>query len=342
MELLRAGLVGSLLWFVHYQTVGIWGIYAVVAGLAAAATFYDPARLASLPSLVPKTNLVRANSLVMSTKQATFAAGFALGGILILNIGFQALIMLTLMSFVVAALVVSFIVMPKRPAEERLRTKRASIRRDIFDGLTYLRDHPLARPLVTMEILEFVPHAIWTSTLMSVFAEQALKVTPEGWGYQNAAFFGGQLMGAIIATFIATRIARYPGWIIIGNAFLFSMLTLAYAMSPNFMAAIVLCVFFGPTSAVRDVAQDSLLQASINAEVMGRIYATRAMLANLSFMLAGIGFAWLADQIPVRWIYGIGGLLYLGTALYALTSAAIRHSRIVGPISQPVTPESPA
>jgi hypothetical protein len=93
---------------------------------------------------------------------------------------------------------------------------------------------------------------------------------------------------------------------------------------------------------VRDVAQDSLLQASVKAEVMGRIYAMRAMLANLSFMLAGIGFAWLADQIPVRWIYGIGGLLYVGTALYALTSAAIRRSRIVEPISQPVIPDSPA
>ena len=39
---------------------------------------------------------------------------------------------------------------------------------------------------------------------------------------------------------------------------------------------------------MRDVAQDSLLQAEVAPGVMGRIYATRNMFANLTWMLAGI------------------------------------------------------
>jgi MFS family permease len=80
----------------------------------------------------------------------------------------------------------------------------------------------------------------------------------------------------------------------------------------------------------------STLQASVSPDVLGRIYATRQMLANLSFMLAGVGFAWLADQIHVRWVYLIGGCLYLGTALYTVSSVAIRRSRIEAPVGVPV------
>jgi hypothetical protein len=79
---------------------------------------------------------------------------------------------------------------------------------------------------------------------------------------------------------------------------------------------------------MRDVAQDSLLQATVEPGVMGRIYATRAMFTNLTFMLGSFTFAWLADFGPVRGVYLIGGALYLGTAIYALSSAAIRRGRI--------------
>ncbi len=85
---------------------------------------------------------------------------------------------------------------------------------------------------------------------------------------------------------------------------------------------------------MRDVAQDSLLQGSVNIEMLGRVFATRTMLANLNFMLAGLAFAWLADQIPIRWIYLLGGVLYFGTALYALSNQAIRRSQITAPNQQ--------
>ena len=333
MDLLRAALVGTLLLFVREQSVSIWGIYAVVAGLAGAGTFYDPARLAMLPSLVAKADLVRANSLMMSTKQAATAAGYGLGGVLILNLGFRGLVLLDLISFAMAAAVASLIAASGRAPGEDTAFRRVSIGRDVLDGLTYLRHHPLARPLITMEILEHFPHAIWTSALMLVFTEQALGAGAEGWGFQNSAFYGGQLVGATVAALIAGHMAQHPGRIIIWNALLFSLLTAAYALSPTLAVAVILCVLFGPTSAMRDVAQDSLLQASVRPEVMGRIYATRTMLANLSFMLAGILFAWLADQIPVRGIYLIGGLLYLGTGIYALSCRVIRQSRISDPVT---------
>ena len=334
MNIVRVGLVSTLLLFVQPYSVNIWGIYAVVAGLAVAETFYEPARVAALPSIVPKMELVQANSLMMSTKQAAMAAGYALGGLLILNLGFQKLVLLNSLTFLIAAGVAALLSFPKHRSVVPRPFQQISIGRDLLDGLAYLRNHTLARPLVTMELMEHVPHGIWTSPLLLVFTARALHAGPEGWGYQNAAFYGGQLVGATVAVLIANQMARRPGQIIIWNAFLFSLLTMTYSLSPNLTFAIILTALFGPTSAMRDVAQDSLLQGSVNIELLGRVFATRLMLANLNFMLAGLAFAWLADQIPIRWIYLLGGLLYLGTALYALSNGAIRHSRLTVPNRQ--------
>lgn len=62
--------------------------------------------------------------------------------------------------------------------------------------------------------------------------------------------------------------------------------------------------------------------------MLGRVYALRSPVVSLIFMLSGLGLAYLADRLPVRWIYIGAGFLYLATALYAPASTALRSSRI--------------
>lgn len=337
MDVMRALLVGLLLLFVRPQSFNLWGIYITVTGLASATTFYLPARLAIIPSLVARSQLVRANSLIMSTNQATLAIGYVLGGVLILRVGFHRLVLLDLTMFLVAAALI-FTIRIATGARAKGQAvaaflPKAPLWRAIRDGAAYLQRHELARPLVVMEVLEYVPHGVWTAAIMLVFVREALAGNAADWGYQNAAFFGGQLLGAVIAALAARRLALRPGWMIIGNAFLFGLLTVIYAFSPTNLFAVIVAFVFGPPSAMRDIAQDSLLQASVAGEVIGRVYALRNMLTNFNIMLAGTAFAWIADRAPIRWIYLLAGVLYLGTALYAFSSLALRRSRIESNLS---------
>lgn len=335
-DIFRALLVGTLLLFSSGpssdggEQFSVWGIYLVVAGLGAATTFYKPARQALIPSLVSRRQLVRANSLIASTNQATLAAGYAVGGLLVVWLGFRILVIIDLFTFLAAAVLVAFISSPAdlRRAKEYVSQGATSLRRAVADGYTYLRHDRLPRTLVVMEIAEHVPHAVWTSALMLVFVSQALGGTPDDWGYQNAAFYIGMLFGAAFAVVIAAPLGRRPGWFIIGNALLFALLTGAYALSPTVLVAIILCFTFGPTAALRDVAQDSLLQAIVSQDFLGRVYALRGAAANLTFLLSGLLMAYMADHFNVRWVYITAALLYLLTGIYALSSAALRHSRI--------------
>ena len=340
-DLLRAVLVASLLLFGSGAQFSVWGIYAVVAGLGAATTFYKPARQALIPGLVPRSQLVRANGLIISTTQATLAVGYGVGGLLVVWLGFRALVIIDLLTFLIAATLIAFIAAPsdrQRAANNSPRGLRP-LSHAVVEGYNYLRRAPLPRTLVVMELLEHIPHAVWTSALMLVFVSEALGGAPSDWGYQNAAFYLGMLLGAVFAVLIVAPLARRPGWFIIGNALLFAVLTVAYALSPTLLFAVILCFTFGPTSALRDVAQDSLLQATVDEDLMGRVYALRGTAANLTFMLSGILLAALADRFNVRWIYVSAGILYLGTAIYALTSPTLRQSHIAGPHPE-FTPQS--
>lgn len=331
MNLFRALLLGAALLFVGADGLSAWAGYALVLGLATADIVYRPAQQATVPLLVAEANLVRANSLVMSTDQAILVGSYAVGGALILWLGLGPLVAVGLACFLLAALLAALIRCPACAPGEHADGGRGAILRSVLGGLRYLRGHALARPLVVMETLEYWPHGIWTSALMLAFTRQALDAGPEAWGFQASAFFAGQLAGAMLAILIARSLTRRAGWVIVANAFLFGFLTLAYALSPTVPIAVVLCFVFGPPSALRDVTQDSLLQASVGREVLGRVYATRDTFTRTSYLLAGVGFAWMADQVPVRWVYIVGGCLYLGTALYALFHGAIRQSRLEEP-----------
>jgi len=120
----------------------------------------------------------------------------------------------------------------------------------------------------------------------------------------------------------------YPGRLIIVNAFTASLFTLAYAGSGTVWMAVIWTFMFGPPSAIRDVAQDSLLQGTVEKEQLGRIYATREMIRNAMFMFAGLFFAWLSDFVSIRTIYIIGGILYIMIGFYALSNRALRESKI--------------
>ena len=115
---------------------------------------------------------------------------------------------------------------------------------------------------------------------------------------------------------------------IMANAFLTGLMTLVYALSQNVWVAVALAFAFGPPNAMRDVAQDTLLQGTVENGQLGRVYATRQMLASLVFMVAGLCLAWLSDHVPIRIIYVAGGIIYILTGFYALSNRALRDSRM--------------
>jgi len=313
--------------------VPVASIYLILAGLSAADVFHRPARLSLIPSLVAHEQLVKANSLIMASNQVIMAISYTVGGWLILAVPLRQIALYVIILFAMAALAAMFIVVPKRQ-EAKDASEKESFWKSLASGWNYLRQHPIARPLTIMETVEHLPHGIWTGALMLAFTTKALHGDASDWGYQVTSFFMGMILGSIGVLVISNWLTRYPGRIIVVNAFAAGLFTLAYAGSQTVLMAVACSFMFGPPVAIRDVAQDSLLQGTVERDQLGRVYATQEMLRNMAFMFACIFFAWLSDFVPIRLIYVIGGIMYLFTGAYALGNKALRESKM-GTFIQP-------
>jgi MFS family permease len=326
-QLVRAAIVALAL--LPALSEQVWLGFALVFVLTLAEIVQKPAMLATLPTIVAQDQIVRANSLIFTTTQAAFAIAYLVGGFLVVAVGIIPLVALDIALFLLAAAsaaLLTSIPQLKQSAQE-------SFWQTVATGFVYLRQHQMARSLITVEFLESWPHGAWTSALMLSFTAQALQAGTDAWGLQNGAFFAGQIIGALLALAYANRLARRPGWVIIGNGFLMGALTLAYAASNTVLAATVISLAFGPPFAMRDVAQDALLQTTVDHDVLGRIYAAREMFARVAFLAGGLLFAALADLFAIRQVYVISGVMYCLVAVYAMASTVLRRSTIATPSS---------
>jgi len=335
MDLVRLVLVViAILFLTGDEKVPVAGIYLILAGLSAADVFHRPARLSLIPSLVAHEQLVKANSFIMASNQIMVAISYTVGAWLILAVPLRQIALYVVILFMLATLTAMLIVVPKRQEAEDAG-KKESFWKSLVSGWNYLRQHPTAKPLTIMETVEHLPHGIWTGALMLAFTTRALQGDASDWGYQVTGFFTGMILGSIGALVISNWLCRYPGRIIVVNAFAAGLFTLAYADSQTVWMAVAWSFMFGPPFAIRDVAQNSLLQGTVEKGQLGRVYATQEMLRNMVFMFACIFFAWLSDFVPIRTIYVIGGIMYLFTGAYALGNRALRESKM-GNFIQPL------
>ena len=83
----------------------IWVICLITAFISTLSTFFGPAEIAMIPVVVPRRQLLPANSLHIVTLQASFFLGFALLGPLVLKISSQqVLLVLVAASYFLGAL----------------------------------------------------------------------------------------------------------------------------------------------------------------------------------------------------------------------------------------------
>jgi MFS family permease len=328
MDFLRLTLVAGAVWLLGgTETVPVAASYLLLAGLSGAAAFHQPARLAMIPSLVPSWQLARANSVILASSQVVMAVSYTLGGWLILAVPLRVIALIVVALFALGVGAAALLTAPERRRSDDSGPEETFLGA-LSSGWHYLRQHPIARPLTIMETAEHLPHGIWTGALLLAFTAQALGGDAADWGYQVTGYFGGMIVGSLAALAWSGWLHRRPGWIIIVNACAAGAFTLAYAGSQTIGVAVVLATVFGPPFAIRDVAQDVLLQGTVADNQLGRVYATRETLRSLVFMFAGLFFAWLSDLVPIRTIYVAGGLLYLLTGLYALSNKALRESSV--------------
>ncbi|WP_211750300.1 MFS transporter [Paenibacillus sp. Marseille-Q4541] len=111
-DFLSCAVVGGLALILYNGNPSIPVIGVVMTLLGVVSTFYQPTVQASIPILVEESKLLKANGIVSGVSAITNFAGPVLGGVLYSLSGIDSIVIMTCLSFFLAAVTEMFIRMP--------------------------------------------------------------------------------------------------------------------------------------------------------------------------------------------------------------------------------------
>ena len=206
----------------------LWLIYALVIVEISLSGFFEPARSAIIPSLVPKKDLVTANALSGSTWSVMLAFGAALGGVIVYLFGIKVAFILDSGTFILSAWFLSKIPSPKKSTKKD--SSKQSGYQELLEAMRFLMAEPMVLVLSLLKAGLAVAGGIMT--LIPLMASQMLSVSLSlGIGILYSARGLGAALGPILVKRIFGETASVLQWAIAGAFFLkaFSYVFIAYS-----------------------------------------------------------------------------------------------------------------
>src|SRR5918992_1635591 len=221
--------------------IQIWHIVVISLLNGAARAFEEPIMQAVVPGIVPRAKLLNAYALGPASTFMAATFFYALGVVLILQIS--------------------------QPVEANTGAKDGA-GRQLFEGVAYVYQHPMLRPLIIMMAFH-CSFSMAFESFLPEFAEEVLK--------QGGAAFSFMMMavclGGLIVSFslAGVRDNRQRGWLLIVMGVLSGVFSAAMAASVNLPVALVMAVLLGAFGSGYMTINQAIVQSIAPDELRGRI-----------------------------------------------------------------------
>jgi MFS family permease len=319
MDVLRALLILSVPFL---ATRSLPAVYALAFMVACLGVFFDPAKLAIVPEIVPSDRLMRANSLLSTGENLTEILGWALAGLLLAAVSISSAFVLDAGTFVVSA-VALLLMRYQAPVREAVEKAGGTFWREYREGFSLLRRDPGLRANTTM-VLVSVAGLGATYPLTFFFAVKVLGGGAGTYGALEAVMSVGFLTGSLALVVLATRV--HQGRVMIGGFIAMGVSLGLVALTGSVWLAAVPMLLFGVANAVALIAVDTFLQQAVPEGMRGRAMGTRFMLTQGTYALSVLAGGTLAGVVDVRVLFVVAGVIVALAGLIGLGSRAIRDS----------------
>ncbi|MFE0554423.1 MFS transporter [Paenibacillus sp. NPDC058910] len=268
----------------------------------------NPLIQSMVPRLVAPDRLVKANSSLSVTSQSLQIAGYTFTGFLVVRFGHMPTLIMSCVLIWVSVFSL-WIAARSMKAKEPAAAGRAKPSWEVIrEGWFYLWRNPTLRIVTMMDMIEGIAGTIWVGAITLVYVKEVLHQGEAWWGFINASYYVGAIVGGLLMLLLSSFIQKnLIPCMAVGSA-VFSLLTLWYGLNSIPIVALILCIAMGPAYQLRDVAQQTALQSSVNQEMLPKIYASRDILLSTvtSLSIAIIGL--VADTLGIRMVYIVGSI----------------------------------
>ncbi len=319
MDVLRAVLVLAVPFLATRSLPSVFVLAFVIASLG---VFFDPAKLAIVPEIVPGDRLMRANSLLSTGENLTEILGWALAGLLLAAVSTTAAFRLDAATFVVSAVALA-LMRYRAPVRDAAAKAAGAFRKELKDGFTFLRRDRGLRANTTMIVVSVAGMgAVYPLTFL--FAVDVLGRGAGAFGALEAASSVGFLVGSLAMVALAARVRK--GRVMTGGLLAMGVCLALVALTDSVWVAAVPFALFGLANALVLIAVDTFLQQTVPEGMRGRVFSTRFMLTQGTYAVSVLVGGALAGVVDVRLLFVVAGVIVAASGLVGLLSREIRSS----------------
>jgi DHA3 family macrolide efflux protein-like MFS transporter len=317
----------------------IWHLYVTTAFAGAFQAFQFPAFSAAVTLMLDKEQYARANGMMSLANSASNIFAPVAAGILLPIVGIGGIMTFDVLSFVVAIGTLMVIHVPQPSGPAVIEEKKRSFLEDSMFGFRYILSR---RSLLGLQLIFFV--ANFTGSIsFSLLAPMILSRTGNGsliLGSVQSAFGVGGVVGGLIMSAWGGPKRRVNGLLLgLTTSSLLGTVVMGLGRSaPFWIAAAFMFMFVNP---ITNGCSQSIWQSKVPPELQGRVFSTRALIAQASQPIAMFIAGPIADRLmepammpggalaPVfGWLVGTGP--GAGMALIFLAAGLIGSSTSLG------------
>ncbi|RRJ64863.1 MFS transporter [Paenibacillus oralis] len=289
-------------------------IFVMVFGMSFLDGWTNPARNALVPRLAIGEGLMRANSLVAVSDQVVKCAGWALSGIVVAWLGSLNTLLIASCCYLLAATVTSFIRDPLDsqgsssespiPATQPAAAEsKGSHWKELGEGWRIIWHNRRIRSLMIVDSIDTIGGTSWLGVFILAYVTQVLHKDASWWGFMNASFFSGMILGGLVVVGLVKRLQKNSYLYMLGALFVYVLITVVFALNTIPVAALVLFAVSGLPVQMAGIIRRTLLQTSAPVAQLPKVMAGIDVLTNLGFGLSLLFLGWYADRFGMVQVY---------------------------------------
>jgi MFS transporter, DHA3 family, macrolide efflux protein len=279
----------------------LWHIYLLVGVGAVGNAFQAPAWMASVPLLVPKRHLGRANGMVQTSDAVSLVAAPAIAGALLAAFGLGAVLLADVLSFLVAVGTLAVVRFP--PVPDAGSKERVTVLEDARRGWRYLRERSGLVWLL----------GIYAGVNFSLAFTNVLLI-PLVVSFTNEAAAGGVLSIAGVGMLVgsvavgAAGIPRRKMAGLLGGIGFAGIMVMVEGVRPSVLLISVGAFLLMLSVPVVNAISQVIWQTKVAPAVQGRVFALRRTISQAISPIAILAAGPLADGVFEPLLAPDGGL----------------------------------
>ncbi|TDM13293.1 MFS transporter [Macrococcus lamae] len=287
-------------------------LYIVISLLSYTAGIFTPIKTLLLKQVLTKNELTKGISIISSIDQTLSLAGWVISGWLVVMIGQSNIILLA----ACLLLLTFFIVLKLSVDEDKEKIESKNPFKTMSTSFRQLVSHQHIFILIIIECIEVFIGSIWIGSITLDFVRSYLEVSPKWWGYINAAYYIGSIIGSMLVIKFNKLLNINPLKTILISMTIYGVLLIIYGNNQMALISLILVVIMGPVMQSKDLVQESYLINVIPEQELLKFSGLKNSMIQICFMLSILIIGFLSDIIPINYIYIISGVVTLSIVLY--------------------------